>query len=279
MLVLYKFHSAEKSLAPDISHQLHIAQGLQTFQQVGADHPAVFHQLFCFDDPGAFQGCGHGAGTSAISADIPEIIHPFGWLAGIAQKFIENVLAKYGSGQGHIRAGQSFGHGDNVRVHIVLIMAPEFSGSAEPAYNFIHNQIDTIFTADGLQDRIVLLDRNHNATAGRDGFDNTSADRIRPFLKDHIFQAAGAVDVATRIGFSKGTAVTEHVGELRESFGKWPEILFSLQLSRCAQCADGGAMIITISKQYLVLSFSIRIDMGELADNFKGFLIGLGSAV
>jgi len=69
------------------------------------------------------------------------------------------------------------------------------------------------------------------------------------------------------------------VGKFCKPLGKRTEILFSLQLSRCAESTDGRPVIIPIPEEDFVFAFALGVDFGQLADNLESLFIGLGPAV
>ena len=65
--------------------------------------------------------------------------------------------------EGKIPTGQAFGAGHNVRTNAIVLGGKPFTGAAKSAHDFVIDQQDVVFVAQGAEFGIVIVRRNEQA--------------------------------------------------------------------------------------------------------------------
>ena len=139
-------------------------------------------------------------------------------------------------------------------------------------------QQNIIFCAYFLHAFPIAFRGGDNTAASRHGLKAQGANGFRPFCQNHLFNR---VSGAFAVGFARQIplgAVFQTMGNPHEAWRKGSVLGVALILATGGKRCNGGAVIITVTIQDLMLFAAIAL-MCDLTHHFKGFFIRLRSRV
>ena len=257
-----------------------VHQRPEIVDQPRAHRRTVFQQPLFFNDLHVFDCRHRPGGAAAKGGDIAEIVHLVG---RIVLEHLEHLFGGDADGNRRIARGHALGHGDEIRLDAVMLIAePLGSGAPDPADHLVDMQQDVVFAADLLHPLPVAFGRGDDAAAGGHRLKAERAHGVGAFAQDHLFDQVGRRHAEVTPGQVAQPqlflAVFHAMGHHHETRGEGAVLRGPLALTARRHGCKGAAVIVAVAVEDLVFLAAIFL-VGDLAHHLEGLLVGLGPGI
>ncbi len=271
MAVLDQFGADKQPLAANFAdHRVFFLKRQQVVKQPMAHRLGVVDQLLVFDDPHVFQRRCRPCRATAEGRDIAEIGHR---VARVVLELVEHCFRRHCTGNRRIARGDTLGHGHEIGLDAVMLIAEPGAGATDTADHFIDMQQNIVFAADLLHPLPVAGGRSDDAATGGDRLQTQAAYGIGAFAQDHLLDRVGCC-LAIAFGVRVLAAVFKTMRHHHETGRQWSVLFHPLWLPAGRQRGQRGAVIIPVTVEDLVF-LAAMMPMRDLPDHLEGLLVGL----
>ncbi|MNI29038.1 hypothetical protein D3C73_828430 [compost metagenome] len=235
-----------------------------------AQHIGALHQVLLLQDFQIAQGKRTGRGVAAEGihmAEMPVIVT-------VVLEGIVDILADRRCRQRQVGAGQSFGHGDDIRLHTKIMMAEFAAGTPEAANDLVNNQQHTVLAANFLYPVQIDLMGHNDTAAGNHRLHNDRRYRLHAFPDHRILYRLRTLKVEFLHGHAGWTAVAVRRGHMQKSAAQRLVFIFPLCLAGSRERAKRAAMIAPVAGDEFVtvmLAYLLLVLAGYFEGSFVGF--------
>ena len=253
-----QFGTAEQPKPAHIAdHAVLFLQGQKVVDQLRAPRGGVLQKAFFFDDGHVFQRRRRAGGAAAEGGDVAEIVQG---IVCVVLEHRKDLFGRHHAGDGGIARGHALGHGHEVGLDAVVLIAEPGAGAPDAADHLVDVQEDVVFLADLADALPIAFGGRDDAAACGDGFKAEPAHGVGAFAQDDFLDLVRG-PFAVVLGFDLG-AVFQAMGHFDEA-GRIGAVLgVAFGLAARGEAGDGGAVIITLAEEDLVL-FARRISCGR----------------
>src|SRR6266699_2565162 len=154
-LVLNELQSAEESFVTNVAHAtILLLHGFEAWREIASLSFNVGKDFFFFVDLQIGYRCGATHRMAAISESAPKHV-------GL-EIFCDGVRNNHHT-ERKITARETLGAGHDVGANAVMLRGEPFAGAAKSAHDFVVDQKDAVFVAEGAEFWIVIVRRNEQA--------------------------------------------------------------------------------------------------------------------
>ncbi len=157
-------------------------------KQALAHSGGIGEQVFILDDAHVLEGRCRSRGAAAEGRDVTKIGKR------ISRVVLEQVKYRLGGDRtrdGGVPGGDTLGHGHEVWLDAVMLVAEPFAGSAHATDHLVDVQQNAMATTDLLHALPVSGRRGDHAAAGGHRFQADRPDRVGPFALDDLLDGIG----------------------------------------------------------------------------------------
>lgn len=202
--VFHQLDGIDETDAADFADVLMTAQGFhEFFVEVFPVFLHFFKDMIPFHDAQDGEGNGTAHGVACVGVAVDE---GFMGAVVVVEGFVDFVGGD-GEGHGHVACGESLGGAEDIRGNAGVFDGKEFPGTAESGGNFVVDEENAVFVAEGAEfPQIFRRVDAHACRTLENGFDDDGGGDFPVFFKGFLgaFKAFGAAGFP---GFAVGTAV------------------------------------------------------------------------
>ena len=268
--VRHQFGAAEQALAAHIANNGVLGfQPFQPFHQVSALFQDVVQQAFFLDDANVFQTRRRASRAAAKGGNVAEVIHR---IVRVFLEHVEHFFRGHGAGNRSIARRHAFGHGHEIRLNAIILIAKPGAGAAQTTDHFVDMQQDIVFLTNLLHPLPIAFGRGDHTTTSGYRFQHDRTDGFRAFAQDHVFNRVGRRD-AIAFGIRVLVAVLRTMGHRNKARRKGAVLRCPLRLARGGQGGDRGAVVVALAIQDLVFDAAVFL-VRDLAYHLVNLLVG-----